>query len=159
MKGALHEEIAGARTAPQASHPLAARLAAGLAAGLLAWPLAALAGPRDDLLAGYSSAAKKVDPSFIGFSASRGDSFHRRAFAGGKAETPACASCHSNDPRAAGRTPTGKRIEPMAVSISAARYSDPAKVDKWFRRNCQEVLGRECSAQEKGDWLSFMFSQ
>lgn len=159
MKGTMREEIAAARTAPQADHRLAARLAAGLAAGLLAGPLAAIAGPRDDLLAGYSSAAKKVDPGFTGFSASRGDSFHRRAFAGGKTETPACASCHSNDPRAAGRTPAGKRIEPMAVSISADRYTDQAKVEKWFRRNCQEVLGRECSAQEKGDWLSFMFGQ
>jgi hypothetical protein len=47
----------------------------------------------------------------------------------------------------------------MAASANPARYSDPAKVEKWFRRNCNEVLGRECSAQEKGDWLSYMISR
>jgi hypothetical protein len=47
----------------------------------------------------------------------------------------------------------------MALSASPARYTDPAKVEKWFKRNCNEVLGRECTPQEKGDWLSFMISQ
>jgi hypothetical protein len=46
----------------------------------------------------------------------------------------------------------------MAVSATPARYTDPAKVEKWFKRNCTEVIGRECSAQEKGDWLTYMTS-
>ena len=45
------------------------------------------------------------------------------------------------------------------VSVVATRYGDPAKVEKWFKRNCTEVLGRECSAREKGDWLAWMTSQ
>jgi hypothetical protein len=44
----------------------------------------------------------------------------------------------------------------MAVSVTPTRYLDPAKVEKWFRRNCNEVLGRACSPQEKGDWLTYM---
>jgi hypothetical protein len=47
----------------------------------------------------------------------------------------------------------------VAVSSTPSRYTDPAKVEKWFKRNCTEVMGRECSAQEKGDWLSFVVSQ
>ena len=74
-------------------------------------------------------------------------------------DTPACTSCHANDPRSAGRTPAGKAIEPVALSATPSRYADPAKVEKWFKRNCKEVLGRECTPQEKGDWLSFMLSQ
>ena len=50
-------------------------------------------------------------------------------------------------------------IEPMAVTVSATRYSDPAKVEKWFKRNCNVVLGREGSAREKGDWLAWMSTQ
>jgi hypothetical protein len=47
----------------------------------------------------------------------------------------------------------------MAVSTTPDRYTDAAKVAKWFRRNCKSVLGRECTAQEKGDFLAFMISQ
>ena len=118
-----------------------------------------MAGPRDDLLTQYASAAKAADPAFSGFSAARGKALFLQAFTGGKPDTPTCASCHGRDPRASGRTLTGKAIDPVAVSMSPARYTDPAKVEKWFKRNCTEVMGRECSAREKGDWLSFMASQ
>lgn len=118
-----------------------------------------LAGPREQLLADYAAAAKAASPGFSGFSAVRGKAFHHQAFVGGKAETPACTSCHGKDPSSTGQTPAGKLIEPMALSASPARYSDPAKVEKWFKRNCRDVLGRECTPQEKGDWLSFMSAQ
>ena len=84
---------------------------------------------------------------------------HNHAFAGGKADTPACTSCHGKEPRVAGRNPAGKIIDPLAVSTAPSRYSDPAKVEKWFKRNCNEVLGRACTPLEKGDWLSFMIGQ
>ena len=54
---------------------------------------------------------------------------------------------------------SGKTVEAMALSVSPTRYVDPAKVEKWFKRNCNEVLGRECNAREKGDWLTFMLGQ
>ncbi len=117
------------------------------------------AAPRNDVLANYASAAKQTDPGFSGFSAARGEAFHRQSFAGGKVDTPACRSCHGIDIRQTGQTPAGKVIEPMALSLSPTRYSDPAKVEKWFKRNCQEVLGRECTAREKGDWLSHVFQR
>lgn len=120
---------------------------------------AGIAGSREDQLARYASVAKAENPGFSGFSAERGKTFHTQAFAGGKPDTPSCTSCHGKDPRGAGRTSTGKVIDPVAVSAAPSRYTDPAKVEKWFKRNCNEVLGRECSAQEKGDWLSFMAGQ
>jgi cytochrome c peroxidase len=119
----------------------------------------AKAGPREDQLAHYASAAKAADPTFAGHSAERGKALYLQAFTGGKPDTPSCASCHGRDPRAPGRTLTGKAIEPAAVSASPARYTDPVKVEKWFKRNCTEVIGRECTAREKGDWLSFMAGQ
>lgn len=112
------------------------------------------AGSREDLLAQYATAAKSA-----GFSAARGQTLHTQNFAGGKADTPACTSCHGKDPRGAGRTPIGKAIDPVAVSVTPTRYTDPAKVEKWFKRNCNEVLGRECTPQEKGDWLTYVSSQ
>lgn len=131
-------------------------LAATLALG---YSTAGMAGPREDQLDKYASAAKSASPAFSGFSAARGKVLHTQTFAGGKADTPACTSCHGNDTRGAGRNPAGKAIEPMALSVSPTRYTDPAKVEKWFKRNCNEVIGRECTPLEKGDWLSFMISQ
>jgi len=120
---------------------------------------AGIAGPREAQLDQYASATKAANPAFSGFSAARGKTLHTQSFAGGKADTPACTSCHGREPSGAGRNPAGKAIEAMALSVSPSRYSDPAKVEKWFKRNCKEVLGRECSALEKGDWLTFMISQ
>jgi hypothetical protein len=136
--------------------PTAIALAAMLALGFSG---AGIAGPREDQLDKYASAAKAADPAFSGFSAARGKVLHTQSFAGGKAGTPACTSCHGNEPRGVGRNPAGKAIDPMALSVSPSRYTDPAKVEKWFKRNCNEVQGRECTPLEKGDWLSFMISQ
>ena len=125
----------------------------------LTFSTGSMAGPREDLLAQYTSAAKASDPAFKAFSAERGKTLHTQTFTGGKPATPNCTSCHGTDPRAAGRNPTGKVIDAVAVSVTPTRYTDPAKVEKWFKRNCTEVMGRECSATEKGDWLSFVLSQ
>ncbi len=125
----------------------------------LALPLTTTAAPRDDILGQYAAAAKSASPAFSGFSAARGEKLHITKFAGGKPETPACTSCHADSPRSAGRTPAGKSIDPVAVSVSPTRYTDAAKVEKWFKRNCADVLGRECTPLEKGDWLSYVISQ
>ena len=131
---------------------------AGLVLATLTLPLTSLAAPRDDILAFYASAAKAASPAFSGFSAPRGEQLYVTKFAGGKPDTPACTSCHADSPRSAGRTPTGKSIEAVAVSVTPTRYTDAAKVEKWFKRNCNEVLGRACTPLEKGDWLSYMIS-
>jgi hypothetical protein len=125
----------------------------------LVLPLASFAAPRDDLLAQYAAAAKATSPAFSGFSAARGEKLHFTKFAGGKPETPACTSCHADNPRSAGRTPAGKTVEAVAVSVTPSRYTDPAKVEKWFKRNCNDVLGRECTPLEKGDWLTYVIGQ
>ncbi len=70
-----------------------------------------------------------------------------------------CASCHGSVPTAAGKhTSTGKVLEPLAPAANPKSLTDSAKVAKWFKRNCNDVLGRECSAQEKADVLAFLVS-
>jgi len=122
-------------------------------------PLAASAGALEDQLARYATAAKAENPGFAGFSAARGEKLYATEFGLGKPDTPSCTTCHGKDPRAPGQARSGKRIDPVALSVSPGRYADPAKVEKWFKRNCNEVLGRACTAQEKGDWLSFVGSR
>lgn len=106
----------------------------------------------------YAAAATAADPGFGGFSANRGEAFFL-AQANVNPDTASCSSCHTSNPRSPGKTRAGQRIEPMAVSVTPDRFSDLAKVEKWFRRNCDTVLKRECTAMEKGDFIAFMSSQ
>lgn len=114
---------------------------------------------RQAILQQLAAQAKKADPSFKGFSAKRGSQFFHAHHTGGNAQTPSCSTCHTNNPRNEGQTTVGKMIAPMAVSRSPKRFTDPAKVAKWFRRNCDTVLGRQCTPQEKGDYITYLASQ
>lgn len=70
-----------------------------------------------------------------------------------------CASCHGEPPTRNGRhANTGKVLEPLAPAFNAKSLTDTARVDKWFRRNCKDVLSRECSAAEKADVLAWLLS-
>lgn len=68
-----------------------------------------------------------------------------------------CASCHGNPPSTPARhASTGKTIAPLAPAFNPERFTDTAKADKWFRRNCKDVLSRECTAAEKADMLAWL---
>lgn len=123
--------------------PLLLLLLAVLSAGV------AQAGAVDDLLQGYR--AQGAGP----FSAEAGAALWTRS---GGAQT--CATCHDSDLRATGKhAKTGKAIEPMAPSVNAKRLTDAAFIEKWFKRNCESAWGRACTAQEKGNFLSYIRTQ
>ncbi|MCW8907187.1 MAG: DUF1924 domain-containing protein, partial [Sedimenticola sp.] len=50
----------------------------------------------------------------------------------------------------------GKAIEPMAPTVNPKRLTEVKQIKKWFVRNCKWTLGRECTAQEKGDFLAYL---
>jgi hypothetical protein len=126
----------------------------------LSAPLAhAAGGAQADVLAKYAAEAKAADPSFSGFSGERGKAFFYAEPGTGKPDTPGCTSCHSKNPKEAGQTRAGKEIGPMALSAKGDRYTDMVETEKWFKRNCDSVLGRQCTPAEKGDFITFMISQ
>ena len=70
-----------------------------------------------------------------------------------------CASCHTSSPTVDGKhAKTEKRIHPMAPAFNPDRFTDSVKTEKWFRRNCNDVVGRECTAGEKADVLAWLIS-
>ncbi len=70
-----------------------------------------------------------------------------------------CASCHTALPTVAGKhASTAKVIGALAPAFNPERFTDPAKTEKWFRRNCNDVMGRECTAAEKADVLAWLIS-
>ncbi len=125
---------------------LAGSAAASLAAGVA----------QQTILDHYAQEAKASGDPISGFSADRGKAFFLASH--GSGDTPSCSTCHTTDPTNVGHTRVGKAIKPMAVSANPDRFTDPAKVEKWFRRNCNTVLGRECTPAEKGDFIAFMAS-
>lgn len=130
-----------------------------IAAIIAAAPGVAMAGngDRDALLADYAALARKVDAGFSDFSPQRGEALFRTRWAAGDARTPSCTACHTDDPTRAGQNAkTGRPIEPVAVSVNSRRFTDMAKVEKQFGRDCKSVLGRECTSIEKGDYVTFM---
>ena len=106
----------------------------------------------DDQLKSLQSQAKQS------FSADRGRQFwdHKQpAPDGGQARS--CSACHTTDlSRTGEHIRTHKRIQPMAPSVNPKRLTDSRKMRKWLLRNCKYVLGRTCTAQEKGDVLTFI---
>ena len=89
------------------------------------------------------------------FSARRGEAFFKSTHG----SEWSCSSCHTSNPLAAGKhARTGKSIAPLAPATNPERFTDSSVVDKWFRRNCNDVLGRACTAQEQGDVLQYLMS-
>lgn len=122
-------------------------------ATLLLWglPLSTLAATPAQILAQLQAEAGGSA------SAERGKQFYHAKFAGDKADS--CAACHTATPRDGGRhVRTNKAIEALAPSANPERFTDPAKVEKWFKRNCNEVLNRACTAQEKADFTAYVLS-
>jgi hypothetical protein len=70
-----------------------------------------------------------------------------------------CSTCHGAVPIQPGKhAATGKSIAPLAPAFEPRRFTDAAKVEKWFGRNCNDVLGRACSASEKADVMAWLLS-
>ena len=109
----------------------------------------------DELMSGYAAEAKKTVKDL---SAEAGRKFFLAERTTAKGEKASCAGCHTKDPKKTGKTRAGKEIAPMAIVANKERFTDKAKVEKWFKRNCKDVYERECTAQEKGDFIAFMMS-
>jgi len=102
-----------------------------------------------EMLAGYAQAAGQAPQAVRGqqfFDATHGKEWR-------------CSTCHTKQPAAEGtHASTRKAITPLAPAANPKRFTDSAKTEKWFRRNCNDVLGRECTAAEKADVLAWLIS-
>ena len=107
------------------------------------------------LQAQLATEARTADPRFTGFSADRGRAFFSSRHGGDWS----CTTCHTDNPSDAGsHKVTGKSIEPLAPAANPARFTRADKVEKWFKRNCNDVLQRPCTAQEKGDVIAYLLT-
>lgn len=111
--------------------------------------IAAQAATPAEMAAAYSAQAGTAA------NAARGQEF----FTSKHGKDWSCSSCHTSTPTGEGKhAATGKLIAPMAPAANAERFTDNAKTEKWFRRNCNDVVGRECTPGEKADVLAWLMS-
>lgn len=74
-------------------------------------------------------------------------------------EQPACASCHTDNPKNEGKHSVSKKpIFPLAPAANPDRFTDVAKVEKNFSLHCRELYERDCTPMEKGHFLTYLLS-
>lgn len=85
--------------------------------------------------------------------ASRGQRFFESRHGG----ESSCATCHGAPPSANGKhASTGKTLASLAPAFNAQAFTDTARINKWFKRNCGDVLSRECTPAEKADVMAYL---
>jgi hypothetical protein len=116
-------------------------------------------------VAGLASAAHAATPAELlaGYSAQAGSAAApdrgQLLFTTRHGREWSCAACHGTVPTQAGKhAATGKSIGALAPAFNPERFADAAKAEKWFRRNCNDVMGRECTAAEKADVLGWLLT-
>lgn len=122
---------------------------------LLLFSTAANANVVDNLIKQYQTAGAS------NFKAAEGQQQWSQVYTNNKDGVKrSCTVCHTKDLRQVGKhTKTKKPIDPLAPSVNNERLTDAKKIKKWFKRNCKWTLGRECTAQEKGDFLMYIRNQ
>ncbi len=126
------------------------RASVWLAALFCVVPAAQAATPAD-LLAAYTAQAG-VPPS-----PERGQRLFTTNF--GRPLDWSCASCHGAVPVKPGRDEVSEKpIAALAPAANPARFTDMRHVESKFRLNCKDIVGRECTAGEKADVISWLMS-
>lgn len=106
----------------------------------------------------YEVIAKHIDPQSAGLSEEEGKTFYTRELTI-KGKQVACASCHTSNPADIGKhLVTGKPIRPLSPVANDKRFTSVDKVEKNFTKHCNDIIGRDCTAQEKGNFIAYLLT-
>ena len=106
----------------------------------------------------YALIAKHINPASTGLSAEDGKKFFNRELTI-QGKQVACASCHTANPADNGKNiVTGKTIRPLAPAANEKRFTSVDNVEKNFTNHCNDIIGRDCTAQEKGNFIAFLLT-
>jgi hypothetical protein len=106
----------------------------------------------------YHGIAMGIDHNAPDLSATEGEAFFKKEVTV-KDKQVACASCHTANPADSGKhIVTGKRIRPLSPNVNAKRFADIDKVEDNFTKHCNDILGHDCTAQEKGNFITYLLT-
>ncbi|AXK48019.1 hypothetical protein CRU87_07595 [Aliarcobacter trophiarum LMG 25534] len=114
----------------------------------------------DDFLSSLKQEAIKENPSFKEFDYKRGEELFLSKHIGKKGELISCASCHGTDLNKSNQNYfTGKTIDALSPKANQKRFTDKADIEKWLKRNFNDVYNREGTAIEKGDVVTYIINK
>lgn len=106
----------------------------------------------------YAAIAKNINPASTSLSEEDGKAFFNRELTI-KGKQVACASCHTANPADTGKhVVTGKPIRPLSPVVNEKRFASIDKVEKNFTKHCNDIIGRDCTAQEKGNFIAYLLT-
>ncbi len=102
----------------------------------------------------------KENPNFSGFDAKRGEEIFTSKHIGKKGKEISCTTCHTVNLNNSGEnTFTGKTIEPLSPKANPKRFTDVKEIEKWMKRNFNDVYNRDGTALEKGDVTTYIINK
>lgn len=107
----------------------------------------------------YVQIAQTVNADFSP-SATEGKVFFNRKFTLKNGNQAACASCHTANPADTGKhIVTNKPIRPLSPAVNNKRFTDLEKVEDKFTEHCNDILGSDCSAAEKANFIVYLMTE
>lgn len=107
----------------------------------------------------YADKAKRAQIKVSEFSADTGKQLFMKSRNWEGEEAPACAACHTEDPKQIGKHKASKKvIKPLAPVANSDRFTNVDKVESNFSKHCQEIYNRDCDPAEKGHYLAYLMS-
>ena len=114
----------------------------------------------DDFLESLKQEVLKTDSSFKGFDYKRGGEIFLSKNVGKKGELISCASCHGTDLNKSNQNYfTSKTIDALSPKVNPKRFTDKAEIEKWLKRNFNDVYNREGTPLEKGDVITYIINK
>ncbi|HUH42761.1 MAG TPA: DUF1924 domain-containing protein [Sulfurimonas sp.] len=114
----------------------------------------------DEYLVALGAQAKVENPNFKGFDAKRGEIIFTSKHIGKKGKEVSCVSCHGDDlSKRSKNFFTAKEIEPLSPKANPNRFSEVKTIEKWLRRNFNDVYNREGTTLEKGDVVTYIINK
>ena len=102
----------------------------------------------------------KTNPDFKTFDAKRGEEIFSSKHMGKKGKEVSCETCHTTNLANSGENIfTGKTIEPLSPKANPKRLTDITEIEKWLKRNFNDVYNREGTSTEKGDVLTYIINK
>jgi len=108
----------------------------------------------------YHTQAIAENKEFAGPSAEEGKAFFNNKVKTANGKETACASCHTENPADNGKNiVTGKVIKPLSPAVNTRRFSDFDKVEAKFSQHCVDILGTDCTAAQKANYITYVLTE
>ncbi|QDF30399.1 DUF1924 domain-containing protein [Halarcobacter anaerophilus] len=114
----------------------------------------------EEYLLNLKNEVQKSEPDFKGFDIKRGEEIFTSTHLGKKGKEISCSSCHGIDlTKSHENFFTAKTIEPLSPKANPKRLTKVKKIEKWLKRNFNDVYKREGTPKEKGDVITYIISK